>query len=97
MPNPANTGHPVKPLLIPFQGNNPAMAMCVLELDTMAEPTGGWKPWKDGGIENTIKVCGVVLLFLFLSGLFGAGYDPIKSNPYVWGLYARSVVLNLTR
>lgn len=65
----------------------------------MADPkdSGFWKPWKDGGIENTIKGCGVVLLFLFLSGLFGAGYDPVMSNPYVWGLYVRNVVLNLTR
>ena len=58
--------------------------------------TGGWKPWKDGGIENTIKVCGVVLLFLFLSGLLGAGYDPVTSNPYVWGLYVRNIAINLT-
>ena len=57
--------------------------------------TGGWKPWKDGSIENTIKVCGVVLLFLFISGLCGAGYDPIKSNPYVWGLAVRISVINL--
>jgi hypothetical protein len=58
--------------------------------------SSGWKPWKDGGIENTIKVCGVILIFLFLSGLLGAGYDPINTNPYVWGLYVRNTFLDIT-
>ena len=62
-----------------------------------SKDSGFWKPWKDGAIENTIKFCGVVFLFLFASGLLNAGYDPVMSNPYVWGLYVRNVVLNLTR
>lgn len=57
--------------------------------------TGGWKPWKDGFIENSTKVAGTLMFFLFVSGVLGAGYDPVMSNPYVWGLYARNVVLNL--
>jgi hypothetical protein len=61
----------------------------------MADNNGGWKPWKDGAVENFIKTCGVALVFLFLSGLLGAGYDPIKSNPYVWGLAVRVSVINL--
>jgi len=59
--------------------------------------TGGWKPWKDGFIENSTKVAGILTFFLFVSGLLGAGYDTVASNPYVWGLYVRSVVLNFTR
>jgi len=55
-----------------------------------------WKPWRDGWVENTTKVCGVVLIFLFVSGLLGAGYDPITTNPYAWGIYVRAAFLNLT-
>jgi hypothetical protein len=57
----------------------------------------GWlKPWKDGPFENTVKVCGGIFLFLLISGLIGAGLDPVKSNPYVWGVYVRSGFLNIT-
>jgi len=63
----------------------------------MADNHGGfWKPWKDGAIENSIKACGVIMVFLFVSGLLGAGYDPVMSNPYVWGLYIRQIAINLT-
>jgi hypothetical protein len=57
---------------------------------------GFFKPWKDGAFENTIKVCGAAFLFLFISGLLGADYDLIATNPYVWGLQVRVTVLNLT-
>lgn len=55
-----------------------------------------WKPWRDGWLENTTKFCGGVLMFLFVSGLFGAGYDPVASNPFVWGVYIRAGFLNIT-
>lgn len=58
---------------------------------------GFWKPWKDGFIENTIKTCGVIFIFLFASGVMGAGYNPIATNPYVWGVYVRGVFSGLSR
>lgn len=61
----------------------------------MPDNTGGWKPWKDGFLENSTKVAGSVMFFLFISGLLGAGYDPVKSNPYVWGLAVRVSVINM--
>jgi|688.fasta_scaffold01920_24 hypothetical protein len=53
---------------------------------------GFFKPWKDGFIENTFKLSGTVLIFLFVSGLLGAGYDPVLSNPYIWGLTIRNAL-----
>jgi len=53
----------------------------------MADNSSGFfKPWKDGPIENTFKLLGSMAIFLFFSGLLGAGYDPVATNPYVWGL-----------
>jgi hypothetical protein len=54
-----------------------------------------FKPWKDGPIENTTKALGIGMAFLIASGLLGADYSPIYTNPYVWGLQARAIVLNL--
>jgi hypothetical protein len=62
----------------------------------MADNQGFFKPWKDGKFENTVKVCGGILIFLFISGLLGADYPKIASNPYVWGLYIRGAALNIT-
>ena len=48
---------------------------------------GFFKPWKDGPLENLTKACGIAMMFLFISGIFGADYNKITTNPYVWGLY----------
>jgi hypothetical protein len=55
---------------------------------------GFWKPWRDGWIENSVKFMGVVMAFLIISGLFDAGYDPVASNPYVWGLQLHRLFTN---
>jgi hypothetical protein len=57
--------------------------------------SGGWKPWKDGFFENLSKIGGWYAFFLIASGLLGAGYSPMWTNPYVWGLQVRVTVLNL--
>jgi hypothetical protein len=51
------------------------------------------KPWKDGALENLSKLGGWYLFFLFLSGAAGAGYSPVWTNPFVWGLQTRAVVM----
>ena len=48
-----------------------------------------FKPWKDGIFENSVKLCGGILLFFFISGILGADYDPVNTNPYVWGYRLR--------
>ena len=53
------------------------------------------KPWKDGFWENLSKILGWYFAFLFLSGIAGAEYDPIWTNPYAWGWQIRATVLNV--
>lgn len=49
-----------------------------------------FKPWKDGLVENSLKIGGVYMAFLLVSGLFGADYHPTKTNPFVWGWVVRA-------
>ena len=52
---------------------------------------GFWKPWRDGPIENLVKGAGVVLFFLFFSGLLGADYDRVATSPVTWGHVVRQI------
>jgi hypothetical protein len=57
----------------------------------MAKDAPLFKPWRDGFLENLIKGFGIAMAFLIISGILGADYNPNHTNPYLWGLYIRSI------